>query len=163
MKEEEMGLEAEKFVSELKRRGFTVTTVESLTGGMIASTIVSVPGASEVFREGYVTYCDEAKHKLVGVSLDTLRIKTAVSEETAREMAEGGRSRADSSLALSATGIAGPDGGTEEKPVGLVYIGCATKEKTEVRRLLLKGTRMEIRMQTVYEAISLGRAMLAEG
>ncbi|MCI1304926.1 MAG: CinA family protein [Lachnospiraceae bacterium] len=147
--------EEEKLVGILKERGLIITTVESLTGGMIASTIVNVPGASDVFRRGYITYCDEAKHDLVGVSLRTLEKYTAVSAETAREMAEGGVRTAVCDAALSATGIAGPDGGTEEKPVGLVYIGFSIHNRTTVKKLLLDGSRLEIRQGTVREALRL--------
>jgi nicotinamide-nucleotide amidase len=147
--------EEEKLVGILRKRGLVITTVESLTGGMIASTIVNVPGASDVFHQGYITYCDEAKHDLVGVSEETLAAHTAVSAETAREMAEGGVRTAGCDAALSATGIAGPDGGTEEKPVGLVYIGFSYNNRTTVKKLLLHGSRSEIRRETVQEALVL--------
>lgn len=144
----------------LQEKKMTVTTVESCTGGMIASRIVDVPGASDVFKEAFVTYCDEAKHDLVGVSWETLDTFTAVSSETASEMAQGGARSARADLALSATGLAGPDGGTEEKPVGLVYIGCAFHGKTDVRELHLTGNRSEIRSQAAEEALRFGLEMM---
>ena len=124
----------EEAVVELLTAGrMTVTTAESCTGGLIAGTIVNVAGASDVLNEGYVTYSNEAKERLVGVKHETLEKYGAVSEQTAREMAEGAARSAGADAALSATGIAGPGGGTAEKPVGLVYIGCFLKGRTTVR------------------------------
>lgn len=151
----------ETLVQLLKKRGLVITTVESLTGGMIASTIVNVPGASDVFRQGYITYCDEAKHRMVGVSERTLQTYTAVSEETAREMAEGGRKTARCDAAISATGIAGPDGGTKEQPVGLVYIGFSDEYGTTVKKLMLKGTRSDIRAEAAKAALRLASEILS--
>ena len=116
-----------------QKKGFHITTAESCTGGMIAGTLVNVAGASEVLNEGYVTYSNEAKERLVRVSHQTLEQFGAVSEQTAREMAEGAARAAKAEAALSATGIAGPGGGTVEKPVGLVYIGCYLNGKTTVK------------------------------
>lgn len=155
--------EEEQLVGLLRERGIVITTVESLTGGMIAATIVNVPGASDVFHQGYITYCDKAKHDLVGVSEVTLEKHTAVSAETAKEMAEGGARTAGCVAALSATGIAGPDGGTAEKPVGLVYIGFSYKNRTTVKRLLLSGSRSEIRRETVRRALALAVQELSAG
>lgn len=141
----------------LKKRKMTLTTVESCTGGAISARIVNVPGASEVFEQGFVTYSDKAKHKLVKVRKKTLREHGAVSPKTARQMAKGGCKVTGSDAAVSATGIAGPGGGTKEKPVGLVYIACACGGKTVVRELHLSGDRSEIREQTVTEALTLLR------
>lgn len=143
----------EKAVELLTERKFTVTTAESCTGGMIAGTLVNAAGASAVFNEGYVTYSNEAKERLVNVKSGTLKKYGAVSEQTAREMAEGAAKAAGADAALSATGIAGPGGGTEEKPVGLVYIGCYLKGKTTVKECRFKGSRMENRMHTVETAL----------
>ena len=123
----------ETVVELLAEKGFHITTAESCTGGMIAGTLVNVAGASEVLNEGYVTYSNEAKERLVRVSHQTLEQFGAVSEQTAREMAEGAARAAKAEAALSATGIAGPGGGTAEKPVGLVYIGCYLNGKTTVK------------------------------
>lgn len=133
----------------LKKHNYTVATVESCTGGLLAGTLVNCSGISTYFEEGMVTYSNEAKTKLVGVSPETLRSVGAVSEETAREMAEGVKSVTGATIGLSTTGIAGPTGGTEEKPVGLVYIGIALPDKTYIRELRLKGTRTQIREKTV--------------
>lgn len=147
-------------VQKLAKEGFSITTAESCTGGLIAGTIVNVPGASEVLREGYVTYSNEAKERLVGVSHGTLVKHGAVSEETAREMAEGAAHVAHAEVALSTTGIAGPDGGTDDKPVGLVYIGCCVCGNTKVLKCQFSGSRAENRMQTVHEALSLALDLL---
>lgn len=127
----------------------TVATVESCTGGLLAGTLINCSGISEVFNEGIVTYSNTAKMKYVGVKEETLQAVGAVSQQTAKEMAEGIRKCSGADIGLSTTGIAGPGGGTAEKPVGLVYIGIATQEKTYVYELHLKGTRKEIREKTV--------------
>ncbi len=151
---EEKSLE-ETVVELLAKNRLSVTTAESCTGGLIAGTIVNVAGASDVLNEGYVTYSNEAKERLVGVRHETLERFGAVSEETAREMAEGAARRAGADAALSATGIAGPGGGTEEKPVGLVYIGCCLKEKTTVKKCHFAGNRSENRLDTVRAALTM--------
>ena len=115
----------------------TIAVAESCTGGLIANRLTNVSGSSAVFINGCVTYSDESKVRLLGVREETLKKFGAVSEEVAREMAEGIRTRSKTDFALSTTGIAGPTGGTPEKPVGLVYIGLATPERTEVQRHVL--------------------------
>ncbi|CUX42295.1 CinA family protein [Clostridium sp. C105KSO13] len=153
-KDEEMDLE-ERLVNALTKRKFTITTAESCTGGMIAGTLVNVAGASDVLSEGYITYSNEAKERLVGVDRETLKSYGAVSEQTAKEMAEGAARAAGAEVALSATGIAGPGGGTAEKPVGLVYIGCCVCGRTNVVKFQFKGSRMQNRVSTVEEALKL--------
>lgn len=133
----------------LSERHMTVATVESCTGGLIAATLINYSGASACINEGVVTYSNEAKMKYVDVQAETLQRVGAVSEETAREMAEGIRKRAQSDIGLSSTGIAGPGGGTPSKPVGLVYIGIATAKETQVFKLQLNGSRQEVRQKTV--------------
>lgn len=162
LREKESGQKSleEKVVELLAERHYTVTTAESCTGGMIAGTIVNAAGASEVLNEGYITYSNEAKERLVGVSHETLERFGAVSEQTAREMAEGAARAAGADAALSATGIAGPGGGTEEKPVGLVYIGCTLNGKTEVKECRFDGNRMENRLHTVQTALEMLQSML---
>ena len=115
----------EWIVAELKRRSLTLATAESCTGGLLASRITDVPGASEVFREGFVTYSNSAKTQILGVPAELIESLGAVSPEVARAMAEGAQKRAQANFALSLTGIAGPGGGTPEKPVGLVHIALA--------------------------------------
>ena len=144
-------------VDMLKASGMTLTTVESCTGGLLSGRLVNVSGASSVFEQSFVTYANKAKRKLVGVKKSTLKAHGAVSEETAKEMAEGGCKEAEADACLAITGIAGPDGGTEEKPVGLVYIGCCIKGKTVVRKYQFSGNRQKVREYAVASALVLLR------
>lgn len=139
----------------LSSRKMTVTTAESCTGGLIAATLVNADGISEVFKEGYITYSNEAKQKLLGVKQETLDLYGAVSRETAAEMAEGAARMAGADAAIAVTGIAGPGGGTPEKPVGLVYIGCSFQGKTIVKRCFFGGDRNGIRYNTMQEALQI--------
>lgn len=150
----------EEVVGLLKEYGLTVTTAESCTGGMIASKIVNVSGASDVFCEGYVTYSNAAKHKLLGVKNETLEAYGAVSSQTAGEMAVGAARAAEADASIAATGIAGPGGGTAEKPVGLVYISCFVKGDVAVEECHFKGTRLEVREQSAVTALNLLRKMI---
>ena len=151
----------EEVVALLAAGHLKVTTAESCTGGLIAGTLVNVAGASDVLDEGDVTYSNEAKERLVHVSHRTLETFGAVSEETAREMARGAAEAAGADAALSATGIAGPGGGTEEKPVGLVYIGCYLNGRTVVKECRFTGDRMQNRLATVQEALAMLRDALS--
>lgn len=141
----------------LKEKGLTVSTAESCTGGMISARLVNVPGASEVFTQGFVTYSNEAKMELLGVKEETLKAHGAVSAETAWEMAENGAKRAKTSACVAVTGLAGPGGGTKEKPVGLVFMGCAVNGKVTVERWQFKGNREKIREQSCMKALDLLR------
>lgn len=158
-KERQEALE-EQVVRLLQERHFTVTTAESCTGGLIAATLVNVAGASDVLCEAYVTYSNEAKQRLIGVCAGTLEQFGAVSGQTAYEMAEGAAQAAGADVALSSTGIAGPGGGTPEKPVGLIYIGCCIQGNVQVRELHFHGDRMQNRTHTVEEALKLAVEML---
>lgn len=133
----------------MKKHHCTFATAESCTGGLLASCLVNCSGVSEHFKEGFITYSNAAKTKHLGVSEETLKQYGAVSRQTAIEMAEGVKLRTQADIGLSATGIAGPGGGTDEKPVGLVYIGMALPDKTEVYELHLNGDRQAIREKTV--------------
>lgn len=144
-----------RIVEELMEQGETVATAESCTGGLVASMIVDVPGASSVFEEGFITYANSAKEELLGVSKETLDALGAVSEEVARQMASGVRTRAHATYGLSTTGIAGPDGGTVDKPVGLVYIACATKDQVVARRCKFNGSRSEVRKSAAKAVLAL--------
>ena len=150
----------EAVVRLLNKYELTVTTAESCTGGMIASKIVNVPGASEVFNEGFITYSNKAKRKHLDVSKNTLKKYGAVSEQTVKEMALGGVFAADSDACIAVSGIAGPDGGTDEKPVGLVYIGCCIKDNVTVKECHFQGTRYEVREQAANEALDLLRVSI---
>lgn len=144
----------------LTKRGMTVAAAESCTAGMFTAMIADNPGASAVLREGVVTYSNEAKEKYLGVSHDTLAQFGAVSPQTAREMAEGIRRASGADVGVGITGIAGPDGGTAEKPVGLVYVGVAHRDGVSVRELNLIGTRQKIRYAAVLNALNEVRKIL---
>lgn len=147
-------------VSLLKEKGKTLATAESCTGGLIGRMITSVPGASDVYGFGFVTYANEAKEKLLGVRHETLEAYGAVSSETAAEMAKGARKVSGADIAVSVTGIAGPGGGTAEKPVGLVYIGVSTENETKTYKFNLSGNREKVRLRTCMNALNLVRLEL---
>ena len=145
----------EQIVGLLQEKKLTLATAESCTGGMLASRIIDVPGVSEVFKAGFVTYANEAKQNLLGVKEDTLAQFGAVSEQTAREMVLGAIKAAKADMAVATTGIAGPGGGTKEKPVGLVYIACGSADDIIVERCLFGGSRKEIRQASVEHALGM--------
>lgn len=138
-------------------RNIKISTAESCTGGMIASRLIGVPGVSEVFLEGAVTYSNEAKMRTLNVKEETLKKFGAVSAETAMEMAEGIAKRTGSDISVVTTGIAGPGGGTEDKPVGLVYFGLYYKEKTYTYRYVFNGDRNKVRLKAAVTALDLVR------
>jgi len=143
--------------------GRTVATAESCTGGLVAGRITNVPGSSEIFRHGWVTYADEAKTTELGVPAELLEKHGAVSAEVAQAMAEGALRESGADLAVAVTGIAGPTGGTPEKPVGLVYFGLATKDgKTQVTERKLSPMRETFRYMAVQIALDLVRRALIQ-
>ncbi len=144
-----------KITDTLIMRGETVASAESCTGGKIASRIVDIPGTSACFNEGYVTYSNEAKHKNLGVSNEILAAYGAVSRETAVAMAEGVRRRANATYGVATTGIAGPTGGSAEKPVGTVYICVSNGKEAVTRRYCFKGNRTQVRDQAADKAFEL--------
>lgn len=151
----------ENVVSEiLCNNKLSVSTAESCTGGMVAASLISYPGISDVFKEGAVTYSNESKMKRLGVRKETLDRYGAVSEETAREMAIGIAREANTDISISTTGIAGPGGGTDEKPVGLVYIGVFIKGKVVVNKFNFTGNRERIRRKTTMNALNILRKEL---
>lgn len=149
-------------VSLLEKNELTISTAESCTGGLLAGRIINVPGVSDVYKEGFITYTNKAKRKTLGVNKATLKKYGAVSAQTAREMALGAALEADSDVSISVTGIAGPDGGTDEKPVGLVYIGVCVKNKVHVEEFRFSGDRANVREQTVISALGLLRKCILE-
>ena len=159
--DEEVTLE-EAVVKLLAKKHMTVTTAESCTGGLLAGRIMNVAGASDVYNEGYITYANEAKQKLLGVKKETLDKYTAVSSQTAEEMALGAAQAAGADAALSVTGIAGPGGGTPEKPVGLVYIGCYVNGHVRAEEYHFTGNRDKNREYAVVRALTLLREELLE-
>jgi nicotinamide-nucleotide amidase len=140
--------------------GFTLATAESCTGGLIAERLTEVPGSSSYFMEGVVTYSNEAKTRLLGVPAELIEAHGAVSAEVAEAMARGVKERAGVDFGLAITGIAGPGGGTAEKPVGLVYIALADDAHTEHRRIMLPGDRHLIRWRSSQAALDLLRRRL---
>ncbi len=143
----------EYIAAELTARRQTATCAESCTGGLLAATLTSIPGSSAFFERSYVTYSDHAKQQMLNVSTDTLRHYGAVSEETVREMALGALIAAKSDYALSISGIAGPDGGTADKPVGTVWFGFATKQRIWAKQYHFEGDRQSVRSQAVQYAL----------
>lgn len=146
-------------------RHLKLATAESCTGGLVAGVITSIAGASDVFEAGFVTYSNSAKTKLVGVPAKLIEAYGAVSEETARAMADGAIQATGADIALAVTGIAGPGGGSAEKPVGLVHIAAARRGGPTLHRKLMLGDlgREEIRLRSVAEALALGLAQAATG
>jgi nicotinamide-nucleotide amidase len=153
---------AESVAELLIAKSKTVSVAESCTGGLLAKRLTDVPGSSAYFLRGYVTYTDQSKVELLGVAAGCIEEHGAVSEETARQMAAGCRERAVSDYALSVTGVAGPSGGTLEKPVGLVFIGLADESGVLVKRLLIGDhlTRSEIRTRGTHAALNVLRLKL---
>lgn len=145
----------EELVKALADKKMTVSTAESCTGGLISKLITDVSGSSDVFGYGFVTYANEAKMKILGVWDEALSQYGAVSRPVAVLMSRGARRVSKSDIAVSVTGIAGPGGGTAEKPVGLVYISLSTPDGTICRKCNFSGTREEVRRQTAEFALNL--------
>lgn len=140
----------------------TVSTVESCTGGMIAARLINVPGVSDVFKMGHITYSNKAKKKILGVKKRTLEKHTAVSAEVAQEMVKGVEMVSKADVCVSVTGLAGPDGGTAKKPVGLVYIACSVKGNVTVQEYHFNGNRAKIRENATASALTLMRKCILE-
>ncbi len=146
---------ARRLIAALLDRGLTMATAESCTGGGIGHALTAVPGSSGAYLGGVISYTNGVKEKLLGVPHDVLETLGAVSPETARAMAQGVRTVIGADLAVSVTGLAGPDGDGSGKPVGLVYIGCATAAETQVREFRFSGSRRQIREQAVCAALEI--------
>jgi nicotinamide-nucleotide amidase len=156
---------AQSVLTDLQRHALLITTAESCTGGLLAGVLTEVPGSSGMVERGFVTYSNASKSELLGVCDDLIARYGAVSEEVARAMAEGALLRTPAHVAVSVTGIAGPDGGSPEKPVGLVYVGVAAKGE-ETRTLECRFGdigRSEIRLASVREALKLAHAAVGPG
>ena len=146
----------------LRERGLTVATAESCTGGLVGAALTQEPGSSDFYLGGVVSYDNAVKEKMLGVGQQSLEEKGAVSPEVAKEMAAGARARLGTDLALATTGIAGPDGGSDAKPVGLVYIGLATPQGIEAKKFQFYGGRDSVRALTVQAALNWLRLYLAK-
>ena len=144
---------ASRVIEIFREKGLSLALAESCTGGMIAETITNVAGASDIFYGSAVTYVNGAKEHILGVARETLEKHGAVSSECAEEMACGARSVYGADVAMSVTGIAGPGGGSEAKPVGTVWFGLATKDGAETFRRRFDGDRAAVRRQTVEEVL----------
>lgn len=139
----------------LRERGLTITCAESCTGGMLMHELTNLPGSSSFFLGGIVAYSNSVKHVLLGVQENTLQVFGAVSEQVAAAMARGVRASVGANIAVSVTGIAGPGGGTEEKPVGLTYIAVSTANMSIARRYIWNGSRQENKTSSVKAALEL--------
>ena len=152
----------ETVVNLLKEKELTLTTAESCTGGMLGARLTNVPGVSDVYKQGFITYSNRAKRKMLDVKKNTLKDYGAVSDKTAKEMAKNGAFITGSDVCVSITGIAGPGGGTPEKPVGLVYIACCYHDNITVNEYHFKGEREKVRENTVVRALTLLRECILE-
>ena len=141
--------------AKLQDKGWMIATAESCTGGMISAHITDVSGSSAYFDRGFVTYTNQAKIQMLGVRVETLDKHGAVSEETAAEMAIGAVKHSNANISMAVTGIAGPGGGTPDKPVGLVYIACAIDEHVKVQKCMFEGDRQKVREQTCATALKM--------
>lgn len=146
----------------LLHKDMTISCAESCTGGLLSARLVNVPGVSELFKAGLITYSNKAKRKLLGVKKGTLQKYGAVSSQTAEEMVKGLLMGSKTDVGIAVTGIAGPDGGTKEKPVGLVYISCCVKGKVTVKEYHFAGDRDKIRQSSVTAALMLARNCVLE-
>jgi nicotinamide-nucleotide amidase len=155
VKDENYGVLLNDVVKKLNEQGKTIATAESCTGGMIGSILTEVSGVSDIYMGGAVTYSNQAKMDMIGVKKETLDKFGAVSKETALEMAGGIRKVLNTSFGVSSTGVAGPTGGTPEKPVGLVYIAICGENIQEYKELRLEGTRQDVRCATCIEVLKL--------
>lgn len=158
----ETGKVEDKAAELLLSKNITIAVAESLTGGLVASRLINYPGISKVFLEGFVTYSNESKTNTLNVKQETLKKYGAVSEETAKEMAYGAAQVAGTDLGVSTTGIAGPDGGTEEKPVGLFYVCVYYNERFKTKKVISTGTRETIRERAATSALDLIRSAVEE-
>lgn len=145
---------AQEIGIKLKQKNMILATAESCTGGALSYWITSIPGSSEWFDRGFVTYTNDAKIQMLGVNAEVIQTHGAVSAETAQAMAQGVLQNSPATISMSTTGIAGPGGGSNEKPVGTVWIGCASMEfSTITKHFVFSGDREAIRLQTVAEAM----------
>jgi nicotinamide-nucleotide amidase len=155
--------EASALLQACARRGWRLATAESCTGGLIAAALTAIPGASEIFDRGFITYANEAKQEMLGVAAATLAADGAVSEQTAAAMVRGVLRFSRADLAIAVTGIAGPGGGGPEKPVGLVVFGIARRDGLlQTERALFEGDRAMVRSAAVRRALHLARAAVED-
>ena len=154
--------ESEFLFNQCKLKNINVTTAESCTGGMIASSIVSINGSSNIFKSSIVTYSNSMKSQLLNIPSSIIKINGAVSEQTAHQMASNVLSIMAADISIAVTGIAGPTGGSIDKPVGLIWIGIGTKTKIFTKKYLLNGNRLEIRQKTTLESLKFANKIITE-
>lgn len=145
----------EEAMALIRSKNMTLSTAESCTGGLLGGAVTRISGISEIYMGGVISYSNDVKRDILGVRQETLNSFGAVSKETALEMAQGVRTKLSTSIGVSTTGIAGPTGGTKEKPVGLVYIAIATEGRQTFKELHLKGDREEVRKETMVQVLTL--------
>ena len=154
--------ETKKLYLNCVKKNLIVTTAESCTGGMISSAIVHINGSSQIFKSSFVTYSNDMKSKLLNISNDLIKKNGAVSEIIAFNMAKNSLKILKANLSIAVTGIAGPTGGTIDKPVGLVWIGVGTDKKIITNKYQFNGNRLEIRQKTTYEALKLANKVILD-
>ena len=152
--------QSQKLLEICRLNNMYITTAESCTGGMIASSIVSINGSSSIFKSSIVTYSNESKAEFLKIPLEVININGAVSETIAFQMAHNILSIMNSSVSIAVTGIAGPSGGSIDKPVGLVWIAIGTKKNVITKKYLFEGNRLKIRQQTTLEALKLANSVI---
>ncbi len=151
---------AQELVGKLIDRGLSITAAESCTGGLVASFITFISGSSACFNGSFVTYSNDMKNKMIGVDTNVLERHGAVSAECVEQMCEGSAKQACADIAIAISGIAGPTGGTEQKPVGTVYIGACFNDSVTVELFHFEGSRQEVRLSAVYEAFRMALDVL---
>ena len=159
---EKINFESENLYLNCISKNLTITTAESCTGGMISSAIVHINGSSKIFKSSFIVYSNDMKSKLLNISNDLITKNGAVSEIIAFNMAKNSLKILKANLSIAVTGIAGPTGGTFDKPVGLVWIGIGTKEKIITNKYQFNGNRLEIRQKTTYESLKLANKVILE-
>ena len=157
---EKINKQSEILLHNCLEKKLTITTAESCTGGMIASSIVSVSGSSAIFKSSVVTYSNEMKSKILNIPLTLINENGAVSKVIAYTMAYNVLDLMNSDISIAVTGIAGPGGGSKNKPVGLVHIGIGTKQNIVTKRYLFKGNRLKVRQETTLEALKLSNKII---
>ncbi len=152
---ENINFQSKKLLETCRSRSLTISTAESCTGGMLASSIVHNPGSSQIFEQGLITYSNISKHKELNIPLETINKNGAVSKQVAEEMLKGLLDKTKSNIGISTTGIAGPDGGTCKKPVGLIWISVGNNINYNTTKLFLNGSRLKIRLETTLKSLEL--------
>jgi PncC family amidohydrolase len=152
--------EAELLYDNCAKKGIFITTAESCTGGLIASSIVSISGSSNIFKSSFITYSNQMKTKLLNIDSEIIEINGAVSEIVATKMAENILDVLEADISIAVTGIAGPGGGSKDKPVGLVWIAIGNKNLTITEKFLFSGNRLDVRQKTTLEALKLANSVI---